>query len=114
MRRNATNSFVLPRKVEGVRRGRKTSPEWLSAVARFGALGLLAAAEEKNKEGVRKVHLGKGKRMGWVFCSGEAYLTGKRTKLVAVLRASVSNGGSLEVICEGKEGGMREGAMGFL
>ena len=88
MRWNATNSFVLSRKAEAVRRGRKTSPGLLSVAARCGALGLLAAAEEKNKGGVREVRLGKGKRMRWVFCSGEAYLTVKQRKPVAELWSS--------------------------
>ena len=64
MRRNATNSFVLPRKVEAVRRDRKTSPELLSVAARFGALGLLAAAAEKNKGGVRRCAFCRGRGRG--------------------------------------------------
>ena len=56
--------------------GRKTSPELLSAAARSGALGLLAAAEDQNKGGVREVCSARGR--GWeVSCGlGEAHLAG--------------------------------------
>ena len=66
-----TNSVAWSEPVRALPFGQKTSPELLSAAARSGALGLLAAAEDQNKGGVREVRLGKGKRMGSVPRAGD-------------------------------------------
>ena len=73
----AANLVEESERVEVFHLGQKTSPKVLSVAAESGVLVQVAAVDEKNKGGVREVRNGKGKRMGWLFCSGEAYLAGK-------------------------------------